>query len=138
MSKQIKVLENEFKSVSVLEQKNLELKEENRKLKDAVNQLIDRLDTLDKNKSNLIKLELSSEELIIERQIQFLKESAMIRPLTLEETKILDLHIKNKRLLTDKSTINAKYKSLPDNMSDDELLRIAERVDENQEEGDGA
>jgi len=138
MSKQIKVLENEFKSVSVLEQKNLKLKEENRKLKDAVNQLIDRLDTLDKNKSNLIKLELSSEELIIERQIQFLKESAMIRPLTLEETKILDLHIKNKRLLTDKSTINAKYKSLPDNMSDDELLRIAERVDENQEEGDGA
>ncbi|HEY8390187.1 MAG TPA: hypothetical protein VIL26_04460 [Clostridia bacterium] len=137
MSKQIKVLEKEFKTISALEQKNLELKEENRKLKEAVNQLIARLDALDQTKNKLVKLEISSEELIIERQIQFLKESAMLRPLTLEETKILDLHIKNKRLLTDKSTINAKYKSLPDDMSDDELLRIAESV-ETQEEEDGA
>jgi hypothetical protein len=69
----------------------------------------------------------SPAEIICELQIERLQEDAMARKLTLEETKQLDLLIKNKRLLNGDSTIiNGNAKRLDKkNISDAELISLA-------------
>lgn len=125
--KSIKTLENEFKSTAVLEQNILELKKKNKALEETVSKLLSELEkTKDIKKNQVIKLELSPEETIIEMQILRLQEESMTRALTYDETRMLDIHIKNKRLLGEKSTINAEYKALPVDASTDELMRLAE------------
>lgn len=129
-TKNTKTLENEFKSKAVLEKTITQLREKNKALEETVSKLlaeVDRLKGIDKNK--VVKLELSPEQEILEVQIMRLQQASRERSLTYDETRMLDLHIKNKRLLEDKSTINADYKTLPTEMSDDELLRIAESAE---------
>jgi hypothetical protein len=47
--------------------------------------------------------------------------------LEVNEAKMLDLYIKNKRLIQEKSTLNAEFSSLPvENMTNDELIRLIE------------
>ena len=132
--KDINQLQTKFLGSGVPEHKLAILEEENIALKQTVSKLLVEIDRLhDKEQgSDIIELgPITSEMLIIEKQIQFLKATALTRMLSLEETKILDIHIKNKRLLEGSSTsiLDAEFKSLPANMSDEELLRIAESVE---------
>jgi hypothetical protein len=108
---------------------NLELKQENEGLKDTVTILLKEVDKLQNVDRNLIlNLALTPEQRILEVQIQNIEAISNIRLLTLEETRALDLHIKNKRLLDDKSTVNADYTKVPDGLTEADLLQIAGSV----------
>jgi len=125
--KNIKTLENEFKSNGVLEKTVSEQKKLIAAQEETIKKLlaeVDRLQGIDK--AAVIKLELTPEQQIIEMQIMRLQQTSMERSLTYDETRMLDIHIKNKRLMDDKSTINADYKTLPTDITEDELLRIAD------------
>lgn len=141
--KDLSALQNQFIVSGIPEHKLKILEDENKALKETVSKLLVEIDRLhDKEQSSdLIELgPVKSEMLIIEKQIQFLKATALTRMLSLEETKILDIHIKNKRLLEGSSTsiLDAEFKSLPANMSDEELLRIAESVEISKVEESGS
>ena len=104
-----------------------------KKLLDAketlINQLFKKIDELqDIDRSKVIKLNLTAEEQICEIQIQSLLKTSQIRDLTLEETKKLDLLIKNKRLYNNQSTLNADHTVLPSddkNIDDERLMELA-------------
>jgi hypothetical protein len=126
MSKNIKTLANDFKNTGLLEIEIKELKKRCDQLESYNNQLLEELDRARKiDRSNVIKLHLTPEQEILEQQIHRIQAVSRERTLTLEETKMLDLHIKNKRLLDDKSTVNAEYKDIK-NSSINDLMRLAE------------
>lgn len=105
-----------------------ELLEAKEILIDKLFKKIDQLQNIDRSK--LIKLHLTPEEEICELQIQSLLNTSRIRDLTLEETKKLDLLIKNKRLYNDQPTENTTHKVLPsDELSDDKLMELASAKD---------
>jgi hypothetical protein len=91
---------------------------------------IDRIREIDRKKTSLI---LTPEEELLEVQINNLNAISRERKLTLEEVKTLDLLIKNKRLIKKQSTSNPEL-SLPPELSDEDLERIAASV-ENETEG---
>jgi hypothetical protein len=67
----------------------------------------------------------SPELCIVEAQIDILQNRALQKELTLEEVKVLDLLIKNKKLLSNEpTTINGTAKHKKD-YSEDELLKLA-------------
>ena len=79
------------------------------------------------------KIIVSPEEALIENQIKLLEEQfrGKNQNLTLEETKILDLLLKNKKLLQEQDkTIQGKSKPVPKVSSFDDLLKIAATPDE--------
>ncbi len=75
---------------------------------------------------------LSDEEMISEMQLKQLKDTAMLRSLTLEEVKKFDLLVKNKRLAQGNPTNVIEAKKIP--QSKDELLLIASQNLENKDE----
>lgn len=107
-----------FDELSVLKIQNELLLEENKRLQEEIN-------TLTSSKQSKLKIEYSDEEIIAHMQLERLRMKAMEQELTLEEIKKYDLLVKNKRLSEDKSTINADYKKLPENIDDDSLIQIA-------------
>lgn len=128
-----KSMQAKFTSTASLEIQAVKLKKENKALRETVTKLLNELDRirdLDRTPSKLI---LTPEEELLEMQINNLNAVSRERKLTLEEVKTLDLLIKNKRLIKKQSTSNNEI-TLPPNISDDELMRIAESV-ENQIEG---
>lgn len=136
-TKNTKALSKSFKSKALLEKTVLTLEKENKALKDTVSKLlkeIDRLNEMDKTKSALT-LNLSPEMEILEIQIHRLKAKSRERDLSLEESKMLDLYIKNKRLLGENEPLDANYSRVPDGVTDEDLLEIAGYV-ENEEETD--
>jgi predicted DNA-binding transcriptional regulator len=73
------------------------------------------------------RLDVSSEQVIAETQLKLLEDKALSgHPLSLEEIRIYDLLVKNKRLAMGESTENASFRVLPPDMGDAELLRIAQ------------
>lgn len=83
----------------------------------------------DKKPQQLIQLDLSPEEEIAEIQLNKLKEASKNRALTLEEARIYDLLVKNKRLSRKESTVNienAAYKEI----SVIELMKVAGKSDD--------
>ena len=72
------------------------------------------------------RAQVSPEEVIAETQLKLLEERAMRQTLTLEEIKIYDLLVKNKRLTLGQSTENASYRVLPANTDEKSLLEIAQ------------
>jgi hypothetical protein len=117
------------KALASLELENLKLRKENEALNETVSKLCKEINKLRNIETPTVtKLFLSPEEHICALQIQQLRAISDERKLTLEEVKTLDLLIKNKRLLENKSTSKSEF-DLPPNMSDDELLRIAESVE---------
>lgn len=61
--------------------------------------------------------EMTVEGEIADIQLERLREASRHRPLTLEETRMYDLLVKNKRLAAEQSTINVSkggYRDLPD------------------------
>jgi hypothetical protein len=83
----------------------------------------------DKKPQQLIQINLSAEEEIAEIQLNKLKESSKNRALTLEEARIYDLLVKNKRLSRKESTINIDNANYRD-VSEKELMQIAGRPDD--------
>lgn len=127
MTKHIKTLANEFKNTGLLEIEIKELSKRCEQLESYNNKLLEELDRARKiDRSGLIKLYSTPEQEIVDQQIVRIRAVSRERTLTLEETKMLDLHIKNKRLLDDKSTINAEYKDINKNSSINDLLKLAE------------
>ena len=125
-----KDLRKGFKSKAVLETENVELRKENKALKETITKLFRKLDNLpEESKSNVVKLQLTPEQEILEMQNMRLQAISRERVLTLDETRKLDLHIKNKRLMEDKSTINADYKKVPEGITEKDLLEIAGNVE---------
>lgn len=77
----------------------------------------------------LIQIDLSPEEEIAEIQLNKLKEASKNRALTLEEARIYDLLVKNKRLSRKESTINLESSNYRD-VSEADLIKIAESQDD--------
>lgn len=71
------------------------------------------------------KFKISDEEEIALKQLEILKRNAQERQLTLDEIKMFDLLVKNKRLSQGKPTENAKFVKLPNDS--DNLIAIASR-----------
>ena len=84
------------------------------------------------------KIIVSQEQAILEAQISHLHERALSRELTLEETKRLDLLIKNLNLVKGKPTgiIDAQSKKIDKNkISDAQLVYIASQEDKQDKSG---
>lgn len=78
--------------------------------------------------SKIIVVPVSDEELICRSQIQKLYGKAINQELTLEETKRLDLLIKNLYLIKNNGktkSLDGESKKIPDNLSQEELLQLA-------------
>jgi hypothetical protein len=71
------------------------------------------------------------EQAVVEAQIQILSKRAMEKELTLEEVKVLDLLIKNKKLCEDGKTLEPKKKKRKE-YTDAELVEVA-RITEKKE-----
>lgn len=126
-----KDLSKSFKETAMLETTILQLRQENKALKDTVTKLLAELNSVrDLDNSSIVQKNLTAEEEICVIQIENLRALARERRLSLEEIKTLDLLVKNKRLLNKKSTSNNEFNVLPAEISEDELLRIAESVEE--------
>lgn len=137
MSKSIKTLEKEFVSAGLMEIENKQLKEQITILNETINLLTAEVDRL-RESQGLSNPDASIELNIIEGQIQRIRESSLGRMLSLEETKMLDLHIKNKNLILQRQPkdLEPRFRPLPE--SDEELLRIAESVQNTTTEGQGS
>ncbi len=77
-----------------------------------------------KKESQLISVSVTPEEEIAQTQLERLRQAAKTRILTLEETRMFDLLVKNKRLVLDESTINLGKNQYRD-VSDADLLKLA-------------
>lgn len=132
---------DDFKSVEELKKEVLSLSRENKAamltidmlLKDAnkKNEQIKHLESLVaqnvpviKKESQKLSIAVSPEEEIAQVQLERLRQAAKIRILTLEETRMFDLLVKNKRLVLDESTINLGKNQYRD-VADADLLKIA-------------
>lgn len=69
---------------------------------------------------------VTPEEEIAELQLERLRLAARNRTLTLEEARMYDLLVKNKRLSQDESTINLSRANYRD-VSDEDLIQIAQK-----------
>lgn len=148
MSKGVTDLD-EYKSVDQLNRELLSLKRENQAamktiekllkdiskkneeighLQSMVGQMVPVVQAHPDNKRK-IQVELTPEEEISLTQLDRLRKIAQTRALTLEETKIFDLLVKNKRLSQDESTINLS-KSQWRTVDEVDLLQIASRPDD--------
>lgn len=73
---------------------------------------------------NNIVMELSPEEVICIEQINLLKQKSKSRDLTLEETKKLDLLVKNLKIIREETTVVVKHTDVS-NVKEAELVAIA-------------
>ena len=132
---------DEFKSIDQLKKELLTLTRENKaamltidKLLKEANQKNEEIKHLQnlvanavpviKKESQLISVSVTPEEEIAQTQLERLRQAAKTRILTLEETRMFDLLVKNKRLVLDESTINLGKNQYRD-VADADLLKIA-------------
>ena len=73
----------------------------------------------------IMKPFLSPAEATVAMQIERLMVHGNKRLLTLEEAKILDILIKNQRLLDNQSTVNNHIRDVTSSMEDKDLIQIA-------------
>lgn len=78
--------------------------------------------------SNIEKIIITPEEALCDTQIDILRQKGMQVELTLEDTKKLDLLIKNKRLIKEQCTTIISDKKSEKKISNAELLKIAAKV----------
>ena len=110
----------QFQLIEQLRDSNAKLEAEVAHLKTLIT------DTVPVLSKDVVKIEVPLEQAICEMQIAKLQRTAMDRDLTLEETKRLDLLIKNLYLAKGQSTaIIADYSKLPPNVSEAALIEIA-------------
>jgi phosphopantetheine adenylyltransferase len=111
---QFVALERAQKRISTLEAEVTHLKE----LLSSTTKLID--------EPAIEKIVVSPEQAICEIQIKKLQQQALIRELTLEETKRLDLLVKNLYLAKGQATAVIQTERLPDQVTEAELVAIAQ------------
>jgi len=131
----------EFKSVDQLKKEILTLTRENRaamltidKLLKDLNKKGDEIKHLQslvsqtvpviKKDSQKLSVAVSAEEETAITQLERLRQSAKVRSLTLEEVRMFDLLVKNKRLVLDESTINLGKNQYRD-VADADLFKLA-------------
>lgn len=132
---------DEYKSVEQLKKEILTLTRENKaamltidKLLKDQNAKLDEIKHLQSLVSQTVpvmkpvqpkfSIAVSAEEEIAQLQLERLRQAAKNRVLTLEETRMFDLLVKNKRLVLDESTINLNKNQYRD-VSNDDLLQLA-------------
>lgn len=132
---------NDFKTVEQLNTEVVHLKRENHaalitidKLLKDLSQKTEQIKHLEslvtqnmptlKKESGKLTLQIDAATEIAELQLERLRQSANARTLTLEETRMFDLLVKNKRLAQDESTINLNKNQYRD-VKDADLLQIA-------------
>lgn len=106
-----------FHALKVSVEKLQRLEEENQHLKQMLSASVPQL--------NSVKLIIPDEQAIAEIQLQRLKEAAMSRDLTLDETKRFDLLTKNLYITKGKPKDDNKPKDIEAEVSDAELIQIA-------------
>lgn len=110
----------------------IKLQKENAGLHETIDKLLVEIESLKsspvpKSDNKLIKIHTTPEEEILEQQIMRLRQVSQTRMLEVNEAKMLDLYIKNKRLLEEKSTINAEFSALSsDSMTNEQLFQLIE------------
>ncbi len=115
--------EAQHKTIDKLTKRCTELQEEVEHLKTLISSTTELLP----KEQNVTKIIVSKEEAVLDAQINLLYQRALDKELTLEETKKLDLLIKNKEAIKEKS-IPAKSKKFDrKDVSDAELILLAER-----------
>lgn len=132
---------NDFKTVEQLNTEVIHLKRENHaalitidKLLKDLSQKTEQIKHLEnlvsqnvptiKKEAGKLTLQIDAATEIAELQLERLRQSANARTLTLEETRMFDLLVKNKRLAQDESTINLNKNQYRD-VKDADLLQIA-------------
>jgi hypothetical protein len=120
------------KSTLLVKQENLELTKENTALKETVTKLleeVERLRNLPTLNTSVQKVNQTTEQRIIEEQIQIYQQLSFRGPLSLDDIRALDILIKNKRLLDQNKAIEPDWKDISENTSENELLRLAGDVE---------
>lgn len=80
------------------------------------------------------KIIITPEERICDAQILLLESIAMHQPLTLEEVKILDLLVKNKKIIKEQSlVIETESKPVKSVLPKADLVRLASKLDKEEE-----
>lgn len=111
--------EAQHNTISLLQEKLSSLELENKQLKDL---LVHTNKDVYVNKA--IQIDITSEESIIVEQIDFLRQASMVRVLSIEEIKKLDILIKNLNLIKSQpTTIVGEAKPL--NITEAKLIEIA-------------
>lgn len=85
----------------------------------------------------LVKFEIPPEEEIAEVQLNKLREISRQRPFTVEEGRLYDILVKNKRLAQEKSTINVESKDYT-NVKEADLIAIAGRSTDDDDSSDNS
>jgi hypothetical protein len=112
--------EQQYKTIVLANQKIQELQAEVEHLKQLLTSTVSIVQD-----SGIEKIIKSPELSIIETQIEILQNRALQKELTLEEVKVFDLLIKNKRLLSEEATTIHGEKKIKKNYSEAELVQIA-------------
>lgn len=137
---------DEYKSLEQLKKELLSLKRENQAAMKTIEKLLKDLSKKNEEITHLqtmvtqtvpvaspqkkkLTIDITPEEEIAAVQLDRLRKVAQTRALTLEETKIFDLLVKNKRLSQDESTINLSKANYRD-VSEVALLEIASTSDD--------
>lgn len=118
--------------IDKFEQDNIRLSQELQDLKKQLKEKdskIEHLELMLKSIANPTYMpilpEVTDEEMIALKQLERLKEAAQIRPLSLEEVRIYDLLVKNKRLAQGSATDIMDTVKLPQDKK--ELIKIASK-----------
>lgn len=117
------------KTKATLETEVLQLKKENKALQLTVTNLLKEIDRLKDIGLGEIDSSLPPEEQIILKQINYLVAESTTRTLTLDETRGLDLLLKNKRILDDKKP-KVNEDEVPEGTTSADLLRIVANGEE--------
>lgn len=113
--------DKQFEIINKIASENLKLKEEIDHLKFVLSSQTEIVNL----ENNVVKLVVSKEQALIESQIQLLNNRYQGKDITLEDTKILDLLLKNLNIIKNNQpkTIKAASKKLPTSI--DDLSKIA-------------
>ncbi len=124
LKKEILSLTRENKAALITVDKVLkELNKKNEEIR-HLQSLIEQSVPVIKKESQKLIIAVSPEESIAQTQLERLRQTAQNRVLTLEEVRMYDLLVKNKRLVLDESTVNLGKNQYRD-VAEAELIKVA-------------
>lgn len=133
LKEQVLRLERENRAACLTVEKLLkELREKNEKIMHLESLVKSAVPVVVPKQDQLVKIELEPEGEIADVQLNRLREISRERQLTLEETKMYDLLVKNKRLSKDPGTIDMKKADFR-NVSPEKLLEIVGQTPDGKE-----
>lgn len=117
------------KTKAALEKDVALLQKENKGLKDALAAALKEIDRIKEVDIPKVDPNRPLEEQIIENEIKKLMADSLTRNLTIDETRALDLLLKNKRIIEDKKP-KKNEDEVPEGTTDADLLRIVSNGEE--------